>query len=865
MIRAASAIGVSLVLAAPIAARPDGDLCCQFDDRPRLAPGVDPSTGRDLWSYAPHPIVAFNHMRLEIDIPDMNTPRCSVVQHLTVRPVGDPVSTLTLDATLLEIASVSCAGHQTSFAHDGRTLTITFDPPLKKDRPVEIVTTYTVNDPPAGLTWTPESPAWPGRPAQIHSQGQARTNNYWFPCHDSPNVRLTTELVVTVPAGFLVSSNGRLVSQAPASGSSGKRTTFHWLQDKPHVPYLVSLIVGKFDVVDVAPKGAKIAMPVYVPPGRGGDVAATYGRTGAMVSLFERLTGQAYPWDRYAQLVVWNFGAGGMENTAATTMFDTAIFSREAILDGMDLDGLISHELAHQWYGDLITCRTWEHIWLNEGFATYFTNLWFESRDGKDAYFAGVRGNFDSVIGSDRVDAPVQRGMVSKDYREPWEMFRGAANPYPKGSSILHMLRTKLGDEVFYRGLAAYTAAHRLNTVETNDFRRVMEGISGENLDRFFRQWCERPGVPELDIAIDWDARASELVVRVKQLQRIDGDNPAFAFDLPIWTEAPASRTLIGRRAGVSARPIGVVSCDAREHTARFKLDEEPSVVAVDPEMAVLAKMTITQPPSRWIEQLGLGPTWAARAQAVRALALDSTPAASAALATLARDVKAERRLRAEAAKALAARKDMDAVIRLSSASGLPAEVQIALVEGATLLLGDTSVESNQRARLRDFIINRSGPENGARVRSEAVKALGSIKATDQMKLVLLASDTPSQNDMVRQAALEALAKLDTVDGMAVAIRYALPGTLNRTRPTAINTLASLARHDREAAYRILAGLLDDRESRAWRAAGAALVQLGDARATADFERAEQSRRDDRDKAELRAWARQLREKTAPR
>jgi aminopeptidase N len=147
-------------------------------------------------------------------------------------------------------------------------------------------------------------------------------------------------------------------------------------------------------------------MPVYAPLGPRSDIARSYGRTPRMVDLFGRLTGQPFPWDRYAQVIVWNFGAGGMENTSATTLYDTAVLSADAVTDGFDLDGLISHELAHQWFGDLITCRSWEHIWLNEGFATYFSNLWFEERDGADGYQSGVRGNFDSVCGSDHADAP---------------------------------------------------------------------------------------------------------------------------------------------------------------------------------------------------------------------------------------------------------------------------------------------------------------------------------------------------------------------------------------------------------------------------------------------------------------------------
>src|SRR5688572_20052583 len=150
--------------------------------------------------------------------------------------------------------------------------------------------------------------------------------------------------------------------------------TFHWVQDKPHVAYLVTMVVGKFDIVDVGTP--QLSMPVYVTQGQGKNVQATFGRTKDMVDFFNKTTGQTYPWARYAQLCVHNFGAGGMENTSATTLYESCVIQPDALLDH-DLDGLISHELAHQWFGDLATCNSWEHIWLNEGFATYATHLWF--------------------------------------------------------------------------------------------------------------------------------------------------------------------------------------------------------------------------------------------------------------------------------------------------------------------------------------------------------------------------------------------------------------------------------------------------------------------------------------------------------
>jgi aminopeptidase N len=845
---------VWLVLAAGsiAVARPD-DECCggahRWQPAPREIGSFDPATGRDLRTYPPSPYADFQHMTLRIDIPDMNTPRLKAVQNLRFVPVGRAMSTLVLDAKLLDIAKVQSSGRSVTFSHDGRTLAVTFEPALPPGEAAEIETTYTVDDPPRGLTWTPESPAWPGRPAQLHTQGQAEDNSYWFPCHDSPNDRLTTELIVTVPSGYLVSSNGRLV--APSRFTEMGRTTFHWLQDKPHVPYLVSLIVGKFDIQNVARAGRdRIPMPVYVPPGRGGDIKVTYGNTPRMVDVFERRTGQAYPWDQYAQLVVWNFSAGGMENTSATTMYDTAIFSAETIRDG-DLDGLISHELAHQWFGDLITCKSWEHIWLNEGFATYFTNLWWEERDGRDGYMAGVLGNFDSVVGRDKADAPYQPAMVSKDYRDPWETFRKAANPYPKGASILHMLRVKLGDEVFFRGLAAYVQKFKFREVETNDLRRTLEDVSGESLEQFFEQWCYRPGVPEVHLKATWNPETSELAFAAEQKQTVNGHNPAFAFDLPIWVDAESG-----------SRPLGVVRIDARENQAVFKLPAEPAMIVIDPELSVLADVRFEQPVRRWLAQLERGPTLPARVRAARELAADGSAIGASILQRVAADEREPVVLRRTCIGSLAAKGNAAALATLSRKAIKSRDVREALIsEGVKVLAGAFTPD---HARLRDVIIAAATKDESERVRAAAVRAIGEAGWRDRLAILIAAAASESQHDRVRQAALEALAALNVPEGLSVALTYAQAGNLNRTRPVAINAAATLAHHNPDVAVPALINLLTDRERRAWEAAGRALVSIGDRRALPALNELRTGKRDSVDAAMIGGWIAEIEAKAKP-
>lgn len=810
------AVGCVVVAGSGAMARPDGDHECQVmksaGDAPPLIGFMDEKTGKDLLNYPVSPRVEYKHMALAIEIADMNVPRMDVVQRLKFAAVGYELGELELDAKLLEIKSVSLAGKsaKVEFKHEGEKLRVVFDPPLKVGDGAELVTTYAVNDPPAGIIWTPESKAWPGRPAQLHSQGQANSNSYWFPCHDYPNVRLTTEMTVTVPDGFVVSSNGKLVETKRENG----RTRFHWLQDKPHVNYLVTLVVGKFDVENLTGGSSKVPMPVYAPVGRGGDIKRTFGNTPRMIDLFARVTGQPYPWDQYAQVVVWNFGPGGMENTSATTLYDTAILSAEGHAD-QDLDGLIAHELAHQYFGDYITCKSWEHIWLNEGFATYLANLWTEERDGKDEYLVEMLRDFDRLTPVDRADAPYQPAMVSKEGKGPGDAFGRAANPYPKGSSILHMLRKRLGDEVFFKGIAAYVQAFKLRTVETADFRRAMEGVSGESLEKFFDQWCYRPGMPVLRVACAWDAAASELEVRVEQRQTIDGYNPAYEFTLPVW--------ITPRVGAVRVEPIEVTE---RTAVRRVKLEGEPLVVAVDPELSVLARMTVEQPLARWMAQLDRGPTLASRIQAARALGRESTSISAGLLSRRARDAKAPKALRVECVRALVARKETWELAELARAGLDSRDAREALAEGIPVVLAVEKLDKSARTALVGFLRTAAAKDESGRARAAALRAIGKAKLREEVGVLVAAAGAESQHDRVRQGAMDGLGDLDAAEGLPVVIRYAAPGTNSRTRPGAIAALAKLAHHNPDAARAALVPLLTDREARARNAARDGVASL---------------------------------------
>jgi len=521
-------------------------------------PRLDPQTGALRAVWPPDTPWDHLHMKLTMDFGELAEPRFTAVQELRLSPRGQERDVVELDCgDWITISSVSVAGPKSdtpvvSTTREGRRLRVVLPSKVAPGAEVTLKTAYTCDFSKGsgdGLTWIkPKSDAKSetDRNPVIYSQGQAEHNHKWFPCHDFPNESVTTELIVTVPSGYEVSSNGRQIEKSVAGEGAQRRVTAHWLQDKPHVYYLVTLVIGKYSIVNIGRPGEVVNLrrpreigkpfPIvaYAPIGKEAATERVLARTPKMVRLFERLFDEPYPWDRYAQVLVRGFN-GGMENTSATTLM-------ASIADSQDMDDLVSHELGHQWFGDLVTCRGWAHLWLNEGWATYCEALWNEERAGPDpkaaddAYLNTVAGFLSQQRGN-RGSAPGTSAMVSNRYRNPDAPFQKPDNPYSKGGLVLHMLREKLGKEAFFKGAALYIDRHKFSVADTDDFRRALEEASGQGLEQFFAQWCLRPGTPRFKVSLDY--ADGELTITAEQTQTINADNPAFVFDLPIVLKLP--------------------------------------------------------------------------------------------------------------------------------------------------------------------------------------------------------------------------------------------------------------------------------------------------------------------------------------
>ncbi|HYX30442.1 MAG TPA: M1 family metallopeptidase, partial [Pyrinomonadaceae bacterium] len=417
---------------------------------------------------------------------------------ITLAPTVKNLKRVDLDAAFMTFESAKLAkGAPLTFVYDDKKekLTIALDRAYQPNEEIAIIIAYhTIKPPPerfaliggGGLNFILPRPDDPTRPKQAWTQGESEANHYWFACFDHPNDFVTTEIVATVEKPLSVISNGKLLSTK--ENADGTRT-FDWKIDAPHATYLTSVVVGEFKPVTGEYAGIPVVTNVYPNEFEEGKVTAS--RLPDMVKFFSEKTGVKYPYAKYAQTTVRDFG-GGMENISATTQTDNMIHDARTELDSTS-DSLESHELAHQWFGDFVTCRSWSDIWLNESFATYFQAMWDEHHLGHDDFlYSDVKANQDQYFQA--WNRGLRRPIVTKNYANPDAVFDIYA--YPRGGAVLHMLRTFLGEDNWWRAINHYLTKYAHQPVDTSNFRLAMEESTGQSLDWFFDEWVYKMGHP---------------------------------------------------------------------------------------------------------------------------------------------------------------------------------------------------------------------------------------------------------------------------------------------------------------------------------------------------------------------------------
>lgn len=575
--------------------------------------------------YGPDKTVDVEHIDLYL-VPDLERRTLDGVCTTTVRPLDQPIERLELDAVDLAIESVQRNGKALPFTIRDNKLEISLDPPLQPDERASLRVAYRTVKPPHGLFFVEPTPEYPNKLRHAWTQSQDENARYWFPSLDYPHEKQTSQTTIVVPKGQFALGNGALIERR----DDGETTIFTYRQDIPHSTYLMTFVAGPFVEARQADAGErKVPVFYYVLRGRESDGDRAFGNTPRMIAAFESKIGTPYPYARYSQIAVSDFIFGGMENTSATTETDRTLHDERAHLD-FSSDPLVSHELAHQWFGDLLTCRDWSQAWLNEGFATYFECVWREADLGYDEYLFDVFNCISRYLDEDA--ERYRRPIVCNRFRDPIEIFD--RHLYEKAGAVLHMLRGALGDKRFWRSIEHYVKQNAERNVETIDLIRAIEEATGRNMRGFFDQWIYRGGHPELEVSVTWDAQRKAAIVTIDQKQTVDNENPPYRFDVDLGfvavvPAAPASDTGPNALSGERRIRVGI---ERAHETVTIPLDFEPKLVRFDPGAWLLGNITYKLGVAFAAATLQGDPDPVARIRAARELAKDGSRTARDAL-----------------------------------------------------------------------------------------------------------------------------------------------------------------------------------------------------------------------------------------
>ena len=521
--------------------------------------------------YAPDKDVEVLHLALDVT-PDFKERTVRGKATIQFKPIMKAVRELRLDAVDLSVESVTATERVQNFQVTEDNIVITFVDEIPAGKEASVTVAYHA-EPTEGLYFrTPEMGYEPGD-THLFTQGEEIEARHWYPCYDSPNMKFTSEITCRIPEGMTSISNGRLVSEEKDPGTG--LMVFHWSQEKPHANYLISLCAGYFK--EVGDNFRDIPIAFYTPASEINEAQTSFRDTKDMLTFFEKEIGVPYPWAKYYQVCVNDFVEGGMENTSCTTLTDSTLFT-DATENIRNSEGLVAHEMAHQWFGDLVTCKDWSQIWLNESFATYYESLYNEHKNGRENMLYELYGRARQITGITNDE----NAIVRRNFDNSHEMFNYLA--YPKGGWVLHMLRAELGPELYRRCIKTYLERHQYGNVVTDDLRAVIEELTGRSFDQFFDQWLYHGRQPQLDVTYSWDENTKLAKLTIRQTQKVDENVVLFNFPLTIRFKG---------KSGSSDRQINVKE---KEEDFYFPLESAPEIVRLDPEYTLLAKTTFRLP-----------------------------------------------------------------------------------------------------------------------------------------------------------------------------------------------------------------------------------------------------------------------------
>lgn len=476
---------------------------------------------------------------------------------ITITPLCDNFDKVTLDAVSLVATDVlDIKGTPLYFEQTEENIFINLTRFFGHNDTIIFTVKYYLSEPVMGLRYIDASG---DRPLQVSSNCFPNKARQWIPCYDYPNDKVTQDIIITTNSRYKVLSNGSLID---TTDNGNGTTTWHWQQVRPHSTYLISLSIGDYLVVKDSLGDLPINYWVY--RSMADDVERVFGKTPYMIDFYNSLYNYKYPWAKYDQVISGYMG-GGAEATSATLLGE-GIVTDEFTEQDYYREYVIAHEIAHQWWGDLITCRSWEHTWLNESFGTYSDHLYTRYDKGAD------EGDYDLLLKKNaylnEAHNRFMRPIVYKEYEHPGDNFN--RHTYQKGACTLHLLRSILGDDAFFRTISTFLHRHEFKPVTTYDFMKCLKDVTGKNMDWFFEQYFFKPGHPVFNISKTWDESSGILTIIIIQQQDKWENVPVYTIpvNIGIYTD--------------NGKIIKRVWLKEKTEVLNFALNAEPLMVRFD-------------------------------------------------------------------------------------------------------------------------------------------------------------------------------------------------------------------------------------------------------------------------------------------
>ncbi len=651
---------------------------------------------------------------------------------ITFASLKDGLEKVSFDAEELTVTSVTDrAGRTLAFTREPKSLTVTLPQSLAWGEQAQLTVKFNGKNPRAGLKFIA---ADSGRPAQINTYSWPEDAHHWFPCFDDPIDKVTSEVIATVRSDFKVLSNGRLVDVVDNPG--GKTKTWHWLQDKPHPTYCIMLAAGPFEVL----KDSLGPLPVdyWVYRKDVADAPRSFQKTPRMIDFYSTTFSVPYPWAKYDQVCVAGYG-GGMEATTATILGDDTIHDARADQD-FSSDGLVAHELAHMWWGDLVTERSWRDVWLSESFATYAEYLFTRSDRGEDEGALNLEEKKKSYLRE--AGSRYIRPIVFDRYNVPWDIMD--EHSYPKGAAVLHMLRFILGEKPFFRTLAGFLGKFAFKNADTHDFMNAVKDFTGENLDWFFELWLYRPGHPVFDVSYVWNEAEGKIKLDVRQVQDFSKGVPVFRTPVLISIRDDGPEV------------VHKVWITGEKESFEFPSPRKPRLVRFDAGNYLLKEIRFVKSVEELVFQLRSDDAVGRMAAATDLAGHIDEPGVAAALAEASEKDAfwAVRRAALEALPA-AGRPELEGLFRTSAADP-NSRVRAAAVRALGLA---------RKSELATFFHGVFAKESSYVVQAEALSAIGLCGGKNEVPFLRKAAAMPSPRDILRRSAETAIRAVQASEG----------------------------------------------------------------------------------------------------